>query len=82
MEKLSSLTPEGAPARKGKNVFNPFVESEKEAATPSFHPSPSERSEARTLQVRFIVGWRGGEIHGDCAFFCIRAFSIVSLGDI
>ena len=33
MEKLSSLTPEGAPAERGKKGFNPYLESEKDTST-------------------------------------------------
>lgn len=54
MEKLSSLTPEGAPAERGKKGFNPYLESEKDTSTLSFLPRPTESPEVGTLQPRFI----------------------------
>ena len=39
MEKLSSLTPEGAPAERGRKGFNPYLESENDTTTLSFHSS-------------------------------------------
>lgn len=81
MEKLSSLTPEGAPVGKGENVFNPFVESATEATRPSFIPQPPDRSEVRTLEVR-CRGRRGRKNLGGREFLYIPAFPSVSLEEI
>lgn len=76
MEKLSSLTPEGAPAGKGENVFNPSVESAKEATISSLTPQPPERSEGGLWRSGSAQDVKGEESMGTENFFMFVPFLV------
>lgn len=79
MEKLSSLTPEGAPAERGKKGFNPYLESEKDTSTLLSFLDHQKVLRWELCSQDAFEDVREEETHGSCNFVNICTIPIVSL---